>query len=354
MPRIVGLVGWLLAAGAAAGAGLLYVELEAAKTELQISREATDIVKVENTQLKSDNEELKQQVAMVWEKNRSLRNEGNVASADEALDAAALLDELMQGNADESGQSREAEGVPVESHSGPANPFFAGMPDGRDMMSAMGELMSSEGGKRFMERMGTSGIESTYGEFLDSLALTDEKRAEIADIFVRQQMSVGERMMGAFTGDDAGPGDVMLDVEQAQADLEAELSQALTPGQMQQYREYEQYLPFITTRRSYEMQLRRTGMSPESQRAAATVMAEEVLAQREAPGYEALSGPERRIQGMDNALARLSGTLSAEEYAEVEAVVERQTQLYESMRMFTPPADEGESMPASAVPVFLP
>ena len=151
MPRIVGIVGWLLAVGAAAGAGLLYVELESARTELAISREATDIVAVENRQLTRDNEDLKQQIAMVRQKNATLRNDSDTEAPDATgIDTASLIGSLMQNMG--AGKSEEDAAATAPDLS--SNPFLSKMmessPEMADIMGAGMKLMQSEAGKEFM------------------------------------------------------------------------------------------------------------------------------------------------------------------------------------------------------------
>ena len=339
MPRIVGIVGWLLAVGAAAGTGLLYVELDSAKVELAISREATDIVSAENVQLKRDNEELKRQVEQVQRKSASLGdNSGRTDDGPAGMDTASLLGSFMKNMAP--GDSDAA--VPDLSSSPLLSKMMESNPEMADMMGAGMKLMQSDAGKEFMSSMMGSFTRRQYQGLLDELALTPEKEREVLAILNSQHEDMMEAGMGMFTGD-FDPQQMQDMAEQAEVDVRTQLAEVLTPGQLMEYDAYqadEQARAVSMMSDSYAMQLRTFGVSDDARSYAAEVIAAETMVEPE-PGTDPMG---EQTAGFERALATLETELSPEDYEGVQQFVQQQ-------QRFTTMFSEGENSFADLFPV---
>jgi Spy/CpxP family protein refolding chaperone len=323
--RIIGIAGWLLALGAAAGAGILYMERQSLDAELVTAREAIDTVSAEAAALKRQTEELEARLAAL-----------ETAPKDE-LNPASLFGAMFNNLA---GGAPSAPGT-----IGPGG--AAGNDPAAAIMAQMGKIFESEATQGFMGSIMEAAIEDQYSDLFDELGLNDEQRAQMMDIYARQSQQAIGPMMSMFTGGEFDAEALGKNAENMQEATRAELAAILTPEQLAQVDAYEAELPFHSTRRMYEQQLYTSSLSPESRARTAEIIAEETVDAE--PDYSiGMAGiMQQQSEGFDRALARLAEELSEEEYTEAERFIERQRRMTDmSNSMFESMLGEGNPFSA--------
>lgn len=342
MNRLAGIVGCLLAVAACVGAGILYWELQSAQTELRLSREATESLRLELRDFAARNETLTQQLA-----ERPAETE---AAPTAGLDVASMLKQMMAGG----------EGDGDGSMTPPENPFLKGFSqifgeaEGEDaqdptraMLSGMAELMASEAGQNFMGSIIDVQMDAQYRDLYERLKLSPEKEAKMRAIYRKHTESAIQSGMSLFSGD-GNLDELAASQKDSEAALKAELAEVLDARQLAEVEAYETELPVRAMRTMYEQQMgfMAPGLDAASRELAATVIAEESApADPNAPPDFANLAEEQRA-AFDRALARLEPQLDAEQHAAVARFLEQQADASEmSLGMFGSMFGQGEEAP---------
>lgn len=329
MNRILGITGFLLAAGGLALAATLYYQLQSTQVELEHAREASESLRAELAQQQ-------QLVATLQEEVELLRAETNSKPA--GLDGASLLKSLLGGLDDGAAENTEDPGEQIlKMFGGEDSPLAAfgklldpeeGGEAGEAMIKEMMETVGTEMAGSFLEPMLEMQLDTQYAALFDELGLTPEVEASVRDVYSRHMREASKAAMGLFTGEtDMGSLAEMTATTNEQ--VRAELAEYLTPEQLAQVDAYETELPRQMARQSYEMQMNMMapGLSAEVRELTATILAEETvpLEQGYVPDMENYT--QEQSEGFDRALARLANELDEREYARVERFLEQQQRM---------------------------
>ncbi len=331
MNRILGLTGFLLAAGGVALAITFYFELHSVNVELAYAREASDSLRVELAQQQ-------QLVATLQEESDRLRAE--LESKPAGVDGASLLKSLLGGLDDASGTKGKSPGEELlNMFGGEDSPLAAlgkmldsedGGEAGEAMLKEMMESVGTEMAGSFLEPMLEMQLDTQYAALFDELNLTPEVEASIREIYSRHLREASKSAMGLFTGetDMASLADMANDTNEQ---VRAELAEFLTPEQLTQVDAYETELPRRMARQSYEMQMNMMapGLAPEVRELAAAILAEENVPLESGYVPNMANFAEEQSEGFDRALARLANELDEREFARVERFLEQQQRMNE-------------------------
>ncbi len=185
------------------------------------------------------------------------------------------------------------------------------------------------------EAVARAAVNMRYGEFIRSLDLDENRRAEVEDAFIQGTRAQIERASSSlFAGeeDEEKPEDADVDV------LLEHLAQVLTPEELERFDASQSDLRETNVRRNFQVQLRifAAGLTPENKERVLNVLVEETLkaideAGTAPPGSLDLKGLlDTQKTVYPRALERLRNDLDDEQYAVFERFVDNQLGLLET------------------------